>query len=301
MKSHVIETDFEPDDAIAILAHASQFTDISLTVIVGESKPQHKIPIVGKFLEDVSKMYPRAYSSITIVQGLGSKKKYPVDEQTEIVEDSEQVILDNYIKAYATNPTIAFMMKPPREAMKLKVPCPNTMVYCYGSFNWRTLKLPVQDYQELMSRYAKFYYFDSFTAIGEKNSGMFKGTPNNVNTRISELIVKWNKHIIADCENDLKEYESKPEKDEKGISRTKKIIENVSAGLTEQFVMADVCLLLCPLPTEQVKLEEITPYPKWVAAPDSNVYVFDSRTESRREKLIETLTKLTVDPNVQSV
>ncbi len=285
MTSHVIETDFEPDDAIAILAHASQFAGIDLIVIVGESKPQNKIAAVGKFLEDVSKKYPLAYTSITIVQGLGSKKKYPADDQTEIAEDSEQTILDNYAKAYSTSPALAFMMKPPREAIRLELQCPNTIVYCYGSFNWRTLKLPVQDYQNLTSRYAKFYYFDSFTAIGEKNSGLFKGVPNDVNTRISDLIVKWNTHIIADCEKDLAEYVSKPEaqRDERGIARTKKIIENVSGGIHEQFVIADVCLFLCPLPTEPVKLEEISPYPKWVPAPDSNVYVFDSNTEARRE------------------
>jgi hypothetical protein len=303
MTSHVIETDFEPDDAIAILAHASQFTNVDLTVIVGEGKPHNKIASVGKFLEDVSKKYPQAYNSITIKQGLGSKKKYPADDQTEIAEDSEETILANYTNAYSTSPAFAFMMKPPREAIKLKLQCPNTTVYCYGSFNWRTLKLETKEYQDLMARYAKFYYFDSFTAIGQKNSGMFKGTPNKVNDRISDLIIKWNHHTIANCEKDLAEYEAKPEaeRDQNGIDRTKKIIESISAGINEQFVIADVCLFMCPLPTEQVKLEEINPYPKWVPAPDSNVYVFDSNLDARREKLLENLTKLTVDAPVDPV
>jgi hypothetical protein len=110
------------------------------------------------------------------------------------------------------------------------------------------------------------------------------------------LIIKWNNHIIADCENDLKELMQKPnrdEKDEKSIERTKKIISNVSENVNEQFVMADVCLLLCSLPTEQVELSDINPYPKWVPSTSSNVYVFDSNTEKRREKLIENLTALT--------
>jgi hypothetical protein len=292
MPNHVIETDFEPDDAIAILAHASQFTNINLTVIVGESKPWHKIPVVQKFFEELTKKYPDAYSSVHVVQGLGSKKKYPVAEQTEITEDTEETILANYTTAYSTNPAMAFMMKPPREAMKLKIQCPNTIVYCYGSFNWRTLKLPTQDYQDLMSRYLRFYYFDSFTAIGEKNSGMFNGATNAVNNQIKDLIIKWNNHIIADCEDDLKELmakENRDEKDEKSIARTQKIIDNVSAGLNEQFVMADITLFLCPLPTERSELEEINPYPKWVPSTTSNVFIFDSNTEQRREKLLEAL------------
>jgi len=328
MPHHVIETDFEPDDAIAILAHAAQFTNIDLTVIVGESKPNEKLPYVRKFLNAIRIKYPNAYKSIKVIQGLGSKKKYPAPEFIETFttnfgetvvnldhfitimpnEDSEETILTNYTEEYSTNPEFAFMMKPPREAIKLRLQCPNTTVYCYGSFNFRTLKLQTQDYVDLMSRYKKFYYFDSFTAIGEKNSGMFKAgawSKNSINDQITELIIKWNKHIIADCENDLVELmqkENRDEKDEKSIQRTKKIISNVSENVKEQFVMADLCLFLCPLPTQQVELADINPYPKWVPSTTSNVYIYSGapvppagstpETEERRAKLLENLNEL---------
>ena len=145
-------------------------------------------------------------------------------------------------------------------------------------------------FTDLMSRYKTFYYFDSFTAIGAANSGMFKFDSNPINDTIKGLIVKWNTHIIDDCKLDLL-----TETDEKSIERTKKIIANVEAGINEQFVMADVCLLMCPLPTEQVELVEVSPYPKWAKSETSNVFVFDSDTEKRRELLLSNITKLFTD------
>ncbi len=293
MPHHIIETDFEPDDAIAILVHASECCNIDLTVIVGESVVCNKIASVKKFFNELRVKYPNAYSRINIIQGLGSNKKYPSEDQIEYTEDSEDTILKNYSSAYTSEPEIAFMMKPPREAMKLKLVCKKTIVYCYGSFNWRTLKLPTQDYKDLISRYNKFYYFDSFTAIGEKNSAMFYGKSNAINSLISDLIIRWNKHIIEASENDLKKLMEKENTDEneKNINRTRKIIKNVSEGLNNQFVIADVTLLLCPLPSEQVELVDVSPYPKWVPSTASNVYVFGdtSETENRRKKLIEDL------------
>ena len=286
-QKHIIETDFEPDDAVAILAHASQYTDIDLVVIVGESKPHYKIPIVTTFFEKIIKKYPSAYSTIEIIQGFGSDKKYPIDDQAvaeAILEDSEKTIIDNYIKVYSNNPNISFMMKSPREAMKTKIYCPNTIVYCYGSFNWRTLKLPIKEYQDLMSRYKKFYYFDSFTAIGEKNSGIFNKESSEVNDMITGLIIRWNKYLISECEKDISLLN--PINDEVKYNRKKKIIENINKGINNQFVLADVCLFLCPLPTEQVKLEEINPYNKYELDQKSNLYVFDSNTELRYNKLL---------------
>lgn len=286
MPSHVIETDFESDDAIAILAHATKYTGINLSVVVGESKPCNKIHRVTKFIEAVSNKYPLAYSSVNIVQGFGSNKDYPDEDEVNANEDNEQVILDNYTKIYASEPELAFMMKPPREAMKLKLHCPKTTVYCYGSFNWRTLKLPVKEYQDLMSRYEKFYYFDSFTAIGEKNSALFKGPSNEVNDKIVDIIVKWNQLILTKCEQGLKE------KSEDGLKRRNKIIENLKTGMKEQYVMADVCLMLCPLPTERVKLSEFDTYPKWTPSDSGSVFIFNSDTETRRLELLENLTKI---------
>jgi hypothetical protein len=302
MPNHVIETDFEPDDAIAILAHAVQNKNVTLTVVVGEGKPYNKIPLVRKFFEALQTKCPDAYTSVTIVQGFGSKKGYPADDQDEVPADSEDVIKQNYTAAYASNPEAAFMMKPPREAMKLKLECKNTTVYCYGSFNWRTLKLPAQDYKDLMGRYAKFYYYDSFTAIGGKNSAMFHGETDPVNDQISSLCVKWNNLIIAECRDELAALEAKEVKDQNSIARTRKIIDNVSAGVNEQFVMADVVLFLCPQPTEQVELQDIDPYPKWIPSTTSNTYVFADApappasstpvTDERRAALMEKLEAL---------
>ena len=79
MPHHIIETDFEPDDAIAILAHANISVNIHLTVIVGESKPNNKISCVKKFFKELRVKYPNAYEDVNIIQGFGSKKMYPIE------------------------------------------------------------------------------------------------------------------------------------------------------------------------------------------------------------------------------
>ncbi len=297
MTLHIIETDFEPDDAIAILAHASKYININLIVIVGESKSSSKIPIVRRFFDALKEKYPKAYSAITIIQGLGSDKKYPMSEQNEAFVLPDEIILDIYTAIYSNDPELVFMMKPPREAMITKVKCPRTTVYCYGSFNWRTLKLPIKEYQDLMSRYEKFYYFDSFTAIGEANSGLFRGCNNTVNNIITELITKWNSYTIEKCKENLNKIEKSPEGVKK-YQRNLKIIENVSAGINEQFVIADICLLLCPQPTERVELIYLDPYPLWLPSTESNIFIQNSEIDKRREQLIINLDQLHLTQNI---
>jgi len=54
-------------------------------------------------------------------------------------------------------------------------------------------------------------------------------------------------------------------------------------------------LLLCDLPTQQVELIEINPYPIWQESNDSNVYVFESDTvkcSERRKKLMTNFRRL---------
>ena len=139
-----------------------------------------------------------------------------------------------------------------------------------------------------MSRYRKFYYVDSFSAIGEKNSSDFVSNGSPVSNFISDVITQWNTHIIAKCQADL----DKGEMDEEGVKRSNKIIANIRDKVNTQFVLADVCisLLSCPEPdVHSAVLTSIEPYPKWEAGP-SNTYVFnDERREARREALIATL------------
>ncbi len=233
---HVIETDFEPDDLIAIKMHACKSNDVILTVIVGEGRPNDKIPHVQDFLNKLCILYPNAYKTIDVVQGLGSEKAFPVKEST-VIRDTDEVILANYVNVYATNPNVVYMMKPPREAMLTKVDCHLTRAICYGSFNWRTLGLKVTDFRDLMSRYLQFTYFDSFSVIGQDNSFSFVGKANAVDDQIRRSIFKWNTHQLNTVENALK-TETDPGK----IERKLKIINNIKKSVEDQYVAADVCL-----------------------------------------------------------
>jgi hypothetical protein len=286
MPLHIIETDYEPDDAMEMVSLASFSIDVDLIVIVGESRPHNKIKLVTDFFTAITNKYPNAYKSVKIIQGFGSDKDFPVDHQFEILEDSDETIIKNYIDAYSRNPEFSFMMKPPREAMITNIKCPNTVVYCYGSFNWRTLKMDKTYFRDFMARYKTFYYFDSFTAVGSSNSGIFNFNPSPINNIIKDLIVRWNIHIVNDLRKDLL-----TETNLLNIERKKKVISNVEAS-PNQFVLADVCLSMCPLPTKRSFLIEVNPYTKWADSEVSNIYVFDENTEERRELLLNNINKL---------
>jgi len=281
---HVVETDFEPDDGKGIKAYAARCDNVDVVFFVGESQPSHKIPYFTEFMNLITEAFPHAFASIRIFQGLGSDKGYPLCEPSTIEADSEATILKNYADVYAQEPSLAFVMKPPREAVALKLGCPKTNVQAYGSFNFHALKKSEEEIDAYMKRYRQFYYYDSFTAIGSRNVGMHTGDASKVDKFIGNMIFKWNTHIVEQCHTKLK-----TDTDEKSIARTMKIIENVGANIHQQFVMADVCLILCPLPTVRVKLESMKPYPVWVPSEDSNIYVFDDNKEERREDLIKQL------------
>jgi hypothetical protein len=245
--------------------------------------------LVEAFYRDLIECYPKAFKQLMIIQGLGSVKKYPLENKSGVAQ-TEDKILSNYKAVYALNPSLVFMMKPPREAMITKMNCPDTVVFCYGSFNWRTLNLPLEDYQALMGRYKTFHYMDSFSVIGELNSFQFHPKPNGhgVQTRITDMITGWNHHILDKCRQDLASST-----DENEINRSKKIITNIETKETTQFVLADVCLFLGDPPTERVNLVSIKPYAKWEPADTSSIYVYGEKGKMERlEKLLQTILDL---------
>lgn len=281
MNVHVIETDFEPDDAMAIYAHASINKGIELYVIVGEGNTNSKIMQVKQFINFTMFDYPDAYKSVNIIKGFGTN---------DTKEESEN-ILKNYKQIYDKNdkkPSISYMMKPPREAIKLCINCPETTIYCYGSFNWRTLGLCKENFINLMSKYKKFYYYDSFSTIGEINYGLYEGT----NAHIKNMILKWNRSVLKKCKSSLEEYskkESISEKESHDIKRIAKIVESISTGIDKQFIYADICLMLCPVPTKQVSLESFDYYPVWKKSKNSNVYIHEEKNKYER---LENLKKM---------
>lgn len=299
----VIETDGEPDDFIAMLIHGSKNIDkkIKLTVIVGESNSSKKISHIESLYEQIKKYYPTSYETVNVVQGLSSTKKYPFfDEDGKIYEEKgtedgpedREIILSEYKKVYDQNPTLVYMMKPPREAMYLATndpdfKCSRTTVHAYGSFNWRTLGRSADEWNKFMSSYQTFYYYDSFTAIGEKNSGNYNGNDGI----ILELINNWNSLILKKSIADLPNA-----KDEESKKRSEKIIANISKNIKTQFVMADIILFLDALPDVRVSLESMSPYPVWKQNDDSNVFVFNNGGEENRRadvvKLIESIQNL---------
>lgn len=302
-KNQVIETDGEPDDFMAMLIHGSKNVDkmVNLTVIVGESNASKKISAVVSMFEQIKKYYPTSYESVNVVKGLSSTKKYPfTNEEGKVVEEKgtedspeeREIILSEYKKVYGQNPTLVYMMKPPREAVCLittdqDFKCEETIVHAYGSFNWRTLGRSVEEWNKFMSSYKKFYYYDSFTAIGEKNSGNYGGN----DPTILELINNWNTLVLNKSIADLANA-----KDEEGKKRSEKIISNISAGMKTQFVMADVVLFIDTLPDVPVILDSMAPYPVWKPSEDSNAYIFNNIDEAKRRadvvKLVESVQHL---------
>ena len=93
---------------------------------------------------------------------------------------------------------------------------------------------------------------------------------------IRKLIKKWNRHTIKKC------LAKGP-----GDVRAKKILENINTGIDTQYIYADICLMLLPVPTKRVALESFNDFPVWKKSSRSNVYVFEERKKEDRLKILK--------------
>ena len=292
-KLHVIETDLEPDDIIAFWGIYKNFPPVEeLVVFVGEShEPQKKLTHAIDVFRALQTAFPNRARRVIVVAGLASNKEFPYIRANGVELDvlvAKDFVLEDYQGVYQRGPELAFMMKPPREAMLVRVYCRNTEVFCYGSFNWRTLKCGASDLIELTSRFKRFNYVDSFSAIGSRNSAhILVNTHGEFRALVARAVLAWNQHIIRDCEEDLK-----TETDPEGRARSQKIIDNISKNIETQFVMADVCLSFLPKPVHRVALQKFESYPTWVDSDDSNVFVHTYSEEDKNFRRVALLQAL---------
>ena len=305
MPLHIIETDFEPDDAMAILAHNKTTPDrqtIDLVLIIGESEEAGcKLCTVRQFMSTLP-----PYKSIRYCIGTNSGAAYPKQllcDEYNSCTTTAKIVTDtkDYIEI-CLRADVIYMLKPPREAMQAckDTNCmfKNTTVHAYGGFNWRSVAKQgyvLEDFTNMMNRYGAFYYYDTFTAIGENNSGQLSKDVDPIyesaHLFIERLIFEWNNLILRRCQETT--CEATPEE----IYRKQKIINNIAMTKKTQFVMADVTTVLCERPTKKAKLAQLTPYPKWESdeTPDSenNTFIYGAEgTELRRKTLIRRLAAL---------
>jgi hypothetical protein len=302
----VISTDFEPDDALAIccivvkavLANKRLF----IYIVVGESTvTRYKMSLIDHLFRLLEELYPDTIYQYEMYDGIESNKAYP---QPILMDDRHYFTTSDDLKLYSEIFTsnsidIHYMMKPPREDLKLdNLNCSNTIAIAYGSFNWRTTKATKEQLNNMMSRYKKFYYIDSFTAIGENNSAHL---PETLNTKLGNFLRKmcsaWNITIMVDCLETINKCEGKlsdktlSESEKKSIqeklNRNEKAYKSIAKCVGTQYLKADILLPLVDL-TKMVsaKLVDMSPYPKWEQDPTSNTYVFlDNNQETRNTEV----------------
>jgi len=301
---HVIETAFEPDDAIAIAIHASQCEmlhkihkdnkddkcySIELYVVVGEGQPYKKMQDVSDFICELKLAYPNAYKSTKIIQGLGSTKEYPYRESSENAthwnNNPGEIVLSEYLEIYTQQPHLVLMMKPPREAMKLKIICPNTVVYM-SQTKWSKhffSQFQVKEIQDFFNSFKKIYNYDSYTDI-EDSSGQFDDILNKVKLTyfLKNLIYRWNTEVIKNCEKVLVN-----ENDSGACYAYSKIIKDITAtGICHYFTKKSVNLLCLEHPNKPVELTVISNSEfVWKPSENSNIFVFESTISSNNHPL----------------
>ena len=264
-----IDTDFEPDDALAIkeiFNMRDEEENGSLTVCVGESVyPAKKLAEVQAFIDALQYSHRNPFPVVTIFAGLPSTQDYPYAPQ-----QGDHPITNDALTLHAQHMATAelyFLFKPPRELMaNTDLDLKHVRAMAYGGFNFRTLGLSTAEMQGFMTRFDLFYYFDSFSTVGSNNSHNFRPHPigGPVNHMIVNLITRWNTHVIEDCQLDEK---------------------IIASGLHSQFVLADVCVVMSPsAPSVPVRLVQVDPYPTWERDENSTIFVFMDGEEEKKQR-----------------
>ena len=297
----VIETDFQPAAQIALWAHAAMQINpkkkIHLFVIVGEGRSHDKIPLVMSFYKLIRERYSKAYVNITIIEGISSDQDFPVDVGNNKPKP-ENEILQMYSRIYNMSPTVAYMMKPPREAILTKVQCPNTIMYAHGGFDWtRLISINPSEFQALTTRYKAFYYFNVKNVIGEKNVHQFFYKPNiythlidPILTFISRSLILWNFQIISQLDNDINNTMNPIEKE--NMIKSLKAVQQCGV---HQFIVNYSMLIFCTRPDVMVEFRGFNHNREEMIVPSANskFFVFDeSGSELRRVDLISKLMDL---------
>lgn len=293
----IIETDFQVGAQVAMWALATiknpNKTKIKLYVIVGEGRSHNKIPLVLSFYNVLLQEYPKAYSRVIVVEGLPSDDNYPVDAY-ETPPKSEADILLQYKNIYDLKPTKVWMMKPPREAIKTKVTCPGTIVYCHGGFDWAKLKITAtSEFVSLVNRYKAFYYYTSTQAIGPNNIHKLFYNPNQhtklihpILTFLSRSAILWNFQIVSELEYQSSDFTLS----EEARDRKLRILKSVQASGVHQFILNYVMLVYCKEPDKQV---EFTGFETFKPSTTSKMFVFsDVGIEMRRANLVARVMEL---------
>lgn len=284
----IVETDFKPEDALFIIELSRLFKCADLIVIVGEAAAWRKMPMVRHFLT----LIPPVFQSVKVIQGLGSHNRYPIlppfDRQSDRM-DGNDMIESNYIGAYAEC-DIAFMLKPPREAMMFKPDCPRTTVYCYGSNNWWVLSPSTNDIVSMTKRYGTFYLTDARGAIGGNSNGLMDlpGTP--ANEFILKMNAVYNQYIVADAIDELRMGVVA----DSTLKHYARIIAHADANMDKYYTIGSMCIL-CFFETDMKLLRSMTlagdgDNRKWVNDPTSNLRLLPNGfTDERRKWLVEYL------------
>ena len=293
---HVIETDLEPDDVVTLIAHARKHhvekTPVQLTLVVGEGDARMKVLIARRILALIVDTFPGAYVGwIRILQGDSSPTPYPTEHLPKewLVEDGSVDNLD-YATLYSDpNITTVFMLKPPREALRLhrRLNLRNIQAHAYGGFNWRATGADVAELRSLSQSYGNFFYYFRFTAIGESSLYQIKvpmTTP--LLDALSRIIFNWNTHMVQKARNRSLGvlYNARTSVEE----QARDIISTIEGKEMVQFVMADVLTILSDLPIRPVQFGG----PTWISDDSSTVFVHDDNPETmvkRRDTVVQQL------------
>jgi hypothetical protein len=205
----IIETDLEPDDAIAILAILKGIAEVkqNISFIVGEGDSRLKLVLLEELLKSIE-FEPKSF---TIIQGLDSQLPYPtkflkgewVEKMAKLPSKTQEEKLQDYITFHQEfRPTHIYFLKPPREALLVydQIKFENSICYCYGGFNYRAMETPISNINNLASRFKQFHHFSRRVELPPGQDLYDFGATLRRQSPFSQFIrilsLNWNNHYI---------------------------------------------------------------------------------------------------------
>jgi len=217
--NEVFFTDLEPDDCAALEYIARTSFLPAFTIVVSESpEPVRKLGILSALVTAFKKAkYMDKSARITTYVGAAGGSNYPYDSMPR---DDKNVVRNLDLQSglmrilSTSEPKRLWLFAPIRDFVEPKFIPENYEIVMYGSFNLRVFA-ENPEHREFMlqlvenSKYT--FLYESYFVTGEKNAFNLKNAKDlfsfyrkNVPV-ILEAAIAWNKHILLDCFDEIKE------------------------------------------------------------------------------------------------
>lgn len=246
-------TDLETDDMVALYLLSKKIPNSKIMFLVGEGNSQIKKIRMESYVKYFG------FKNAVVVRGYSSSKLFPYDghdvmtekqlEDIMLVDDDKKQTKQTLAKFIQNEFPFIISLKPPRELIDMHYyGFDNVLSNCvfagYMSFNIRCLMKNWKKNEQIvpfLKNFKECYFYETYYAVGRNNIITSKDFDLNILPDVIwKVMMLWNKHMVDDCEETIRELRDKKDTISiQRVHRNEKTLKQVLDNNHEQFVNAD--------------------------------------------------------------